>query len=235
MLSVVLPFWNQGDHVEKVLEEIIASLKSAGVRFELIPVVNGSTDHSFMVCQKVAKKHDNISPIELKTAGWGRAVNAGLAIARGDVLCYINTARSNPNDLLKMLEYAFQHPEVVVKADRVKRVGYPAFRTVASRIYNLECRILFGIRIHDIDGKPFIFPRKFNRLLTLRQPNILFDTELVAVCRKERYQIVEIPISTIPRISGTSTTTFRFALEMYLGVFRMWWDQFRVYHSQTRS
>lgn len=232
-LSIVLPFWNQGDHVERVIEDLIVALRTLNTEFELIPVVNGSTDRSMAECLKAAQRHTNIFPIEIQSAGWGRAVNAGLAKARGDILCYINTSRSNPTDLVTMLQYAFLHPEVVVKADRVERIGYPAYRQAASRLYNLECRLLFGTVVHDIDGKPFIFPRKFTCLMALQQQNILFDTEFVAVCRKEHYPIKELPIVTIPRISGISTTSFRFALEMYFGVVKMWWQQFRNYHPRT--
>jgi glycosyltransferase involved in cell wall biosynthesis len=186
---------------------------------EIILVVNGATDASAEVCAALAAENDRVRWLELPEAGWGRAVRAGLADARGDVLCYTNSARTTPEMLRLMLVYEHAYPNVVLKASRRIRDNWR--RRLGSVLYNLEARALFDLAVWDVNGTPKVFPRKFERLMQLQRNDDLIDLEFVVTCQREGYPIIDVPILATVRHGGKSTTNYGAALKLYVGAWRM--------------
>jgi hypothetical protein len=147
-------------------------------------------------------------------------VRLGLGAARGDLLCYTNSARTTAEDLLLFVLYARSHPDVVLKANRKIRERWT--RRLGSLVYNLECRVLFDLSNWDVNGTPKIFPRTFGRLLALSRDDDLIDAEFSMICRREGYPMLEVPIFSSRRHGGRSTTTLRSAVRMYWGAYRLW-------------
>ena len=150
LISVVLPVYNQADHVELVVREYEEVLERLPVPHELVLVVNGSTDASLDICRALESELDTVRVVHSEIAGWGRAVRLGLEAARGDLLCYTNLARTSPEDLTLLLLYATVQPDVVVKANR--KIRDSATRRIASLLYNLECCALFDLSYWDVNG-----------------------------------------------------------------------------------
>lgn len=215
-LSVVLPVHDQADHIVAVVEEHVAALATLPHRFEVLLVPNGCHDRSPALCAELADRHEPVHSLVLDEGGWGRAVRHGLAAARGDTLCYTNSARTDADDLRRALAYAAALPEdVVVKANRKIREG--VVRRAGSLLYNLECRALFDLSAWDVNGTPKVFPRSFDRLLHLTRDDDLIDTEFALVCRAEGYPMIELPLFSTSRAGGRSTTGFTTAWRLYRG------------------
>lgn len=159
----------------------------------------------------------------LRAGGWGRAVRHGLAEARGDLIAYTNSARTQPDDVVLAFLYGLAYEGVVVKANR--KIRESALRRFGSLAYNLECRALFDLPTWDINGTPKVFPRRFARLLELTRDDDLIDAEFTIVCRREGYPIVEVPVISTRRFGGRSTTNLATALRLYWGAVRMWADR----------
>lgn len=221
LVSVILPIYNQADHVTGVVENYIECLRPLPIRFELVLVVNGCRDASLDVCQALAAKHPEILLVHSVPGGWGLAVCLGLAAARGECLCYTNSARTTGEMLVACLEAWLARPECVIKALRQERQGL--LRGIGSFLYNLECRLLFGITVRDINGTPKCFSRNYTQLLDLREPGDLIDAEFNAVCCKAGYVVQEVPILMTKRNGGVSTTNYKTALSLLTGVWKLWW------------
>jgi glycosyltransferase involved in cell wall biosynthesis len=217
--SVILPIHNQAEHVRPVVEGHIAALRRLEREFELILVLNGCADRSEEICRELAEEHPQVETIVLEQGGWGRAVRAGLAAARGEHVCYANSARTTPEMLTLLLIYASAYSGVVVKANR--RIRDSWFRRLGSLLFNLECRALFDLSVWDINGTPKVFPREFTHLLELRRDDDLIDLEFNAVCKREGYPVIEVPLLATVRHGGRSTTNVRSALRLYAGAWRM--------------
>jgi glycosyltransferase involved in cell wall biosynthesis len=220
LISVILPVYNQADHIEAVVEEYETALVKIPTSHELLLVVNGCRDDSLDVCKDLAKRHQTVSVIHTEKAGWGRAVVLGLATAVGDLLCYTNLARTHAKDLTLILLYATVHPDIVIKANRKIRDHW--HRRLGSLLYNLECRALFDLSYWDINGTPKVFPRKFGKLMSLSRQDDLIDAEFNALCRREGYPVLEVPIFSTLRHGGASSTNYVSALKMYWGAVRLW-------------
>ena len=219
VFSVILPIYNQSDHIETIVQEYETVLRKIGHPYELILVVNGSHDHSLEICQKLEQQHVSVRTIHSRKGGWGLAVKLGLKEAQGELLCYTNSARTSPQDLLLLLLYAYAHPDVIIKANRKIRESW--VRRLGSLLYNLECRALFDLAYWDINGTPKVFPRRFEKLLTLERDDDLIDVEFNALCRIHGYPVLEVPIFSYQRFGGKSTTTYKSALKLYWGAYQL--------------
>ena len=221
LASIVLPVYNQESHIQAVLEEYVSGLDRLHIPFELLPVVNGPRrDRSLEICHELQSKFRCIRTLCIDGGGWGRAVRFGLSEARGDLLCFTNSARTTSRDLLLALVYGSVHEDAVIKANRKIRAG--TGRRLGSLIYNLECRALFDLPYWDINGTPKVFSRSLSQLLELTRNDDLIDLEFNIICRRADYPVIEIPIFSSKRHSGKSTTSLNSAFDMYLGAWQLY-------------
>jgi glycosyltransferase involved in cell wall biosynthesis len=226
LVSIVLPVYNQADHLEQVIPAYEDALARLPIAHELVLVPNGCRDESPQICRELAARYPTVQTYESPKGGWGRAVQLGLASAKGDLLCYTNLARTGPSELLLLLMYASVYPNAVVKANRKIRESWR--RRLGSLLYNLECRALFDLSYWDVNGTPKVFPRTFGKLLSLTRDDDLIDAEFAYICRREDYPMLEVPIFSTRRHGGKTTTNYRSALKMYWGAYKLWLAARRV-------
>ena len=220
LASIILPVHNQESHIQAILEEYACALERLPIPFELLPVINGPRrDRSLQICQELQSKLSCIRTLCIDAGGWGRAVRFGLSQAKGDLLCFTNSARTNSRELLLALVYGSIHDDTVIKANR--KIRFSVRRRLGSLLYNLECRALFDLPYWDINGTPKVFSRKLSRLLELTRDDDLVDLEFNVICRMEDYPVIELPIFSSKRHSGKSTTSLSSAYRMYLGAWQL--------------
>jgi glycosyltransferase involved in cell wall biosynthesis len=226
LISIIMPVHNQAGHIERIIERYINKLKKLPLPYEMILVVNGCTDDSLDLSNKLKERYENVKVINIEKSGWGRAVIAGLKSSEGGLLCFTNSARTSDGDLLQSLLYATANADVVVKANRKIRDSW--VRSAGSILYNIECRTLFDLSCWDINGTPKIFPRRFERLFSLTENGNLLDLEFNIICKEEGYPMIEIPIFSSYRHSGSSTTGLRSA-------FKMFWKAFLISRERNQK
>lgn len=218
-LSLILPAYRQAGTVEAIVgghEEALASLP---LEHETLVVVNGPRDGTLEAARRLEGRFPAVRVVE-SDPGWGRAVRRGLGGAGGDLICFTNSARTAPDDLIRVLREAVGNPGTVVKAKRGVRDNWK--RRWGSLLYNLECRLLFRLTNSDVNGTPKAFPRTFDGLLGLSRDDDLIDLEFSVVCRERGYPLVEIPVESTRRHGGESTTTYGSAIRMYRGAAALW-------------
>lgn len=218
--SLILPIHNQADHIVQVVQGFLADFAKLERPCELVLVPNGCHDASVEICRGLAAQYpDRVQLVVLERGGWGKAIKAGMDIARGEVVGYTNSARTRPETATLMIAYAIAYPNTVLKATR--RVRESALRRAGSVLYNFECRRLFDLATWDIDGTPKFFPRSFRHLWQLDSGGELYDLEFMRACRYAGYPMIEIPIFSTERFGGKSTTSYKSAVRMLSGAYRL--------------
>jgi glycosyltransferase involved in cell wall biosynthesis len=220
LISVVLPVHNQASHIAAIVESYRSALSDLGRPYEIVLVLNGCTDDSLDVCQQIADAYPGLRVINEPRSGWGLAVNEGLRVARGDLLCYTNCARTSAADLQLLIRKGLDRPDTVFKAIRLVRDNWK--RRLGSLLYNTECRILFALNTRDVNATPKVFSRAHAPLLSLTSDGDLLDAEFMLTCRRKGFPVIEVPILSNRRQGGSSTTNYASAVRMYAGVFRLW-------------
>ena len=90
--------------VENVVENCIKSMLSQTFsKFELILIDDGSPDSSGKICDEWAKKDGRIKVIHQKNGGQCAARNAGLKIAMGDRIMFLDSDDCVRNNILEKL------------------------------------------------------------------------------------------------------------------------------------
>jgi glycosyltransferase involved in cell wall biosynthesis len=218
-LSVVLPCRNQEDHIEDVLKSYAGPLERTGWSYELVVVPNACSDRTAQILQSVSESDPRICVLENPRGGWGLSVLTGLAAARGSMLCYTNSARTDPEHVVAVVELCLKSGPCLAKARREKREA--PLREAGSWLYNIEGRLLFGIRARDVNGTPKVFSRELFRDLRLFSEGDLLDLELMAKVSRLDVPIVELPVRGFGRHGGRSSTNLKTAWALYTGAFRL--------------
>lgn len=100
MISVIVPIYN----VEKYLSRCIDSiLNQSFTDLEIILVDDGSTDNCGKICDKYKLIDDRIKVIHKKNGGLSDARNAGITVAKGKYLMFVDSDDFIDNDMCKIL------------------------------------------------------------------------------------------------------------------------------------
>lgn len=86
-ISVIVPVYNMERYLDKALE----SLRSQTIGdIEIIVVNDGSVDRSLEICEKHKKEDDRIVVLNRENGGVSSARNAGLEVARGEYIAFLD-------------------------------------------------------------------------------------------------------------------------------------------------
>ena len=87
-ISVIIPIYNVADYLPKCIESVINQTYK---KLEIILVDDGSPDRCPEICDEYAKKDKRIKVIHKKNGGLSDARNAGLEIAKGEYISFIDS------------------------------------------------------------------------------------------------------------------------------------------------
>lgn len=87
-ISIIVPVYNVEKYLEKCIESI---LRQTMQDFEIILINDGSSDSSGSICDKYVEKDYRIKVIHQTNQGQGAARNAGLKIAIGDFIGFVDS------------------------------------------------------------------------------------------------------------------------------------------------
>lgn len=96
--SVIIPVYNVQDYLSECLDSIVGQTLTD---IEIICVDNGSMDESLEILKKYAKRDKRIKILEIGRSNAGAARNAGLAVANGEFLYFIDSDDYCETDLLE--------------------------------------------------------------------------------------------------------------------------------------
>ena len=215
--SVILPVYNQSQDIERIIKEYPEKLDKLNIPWELIFIVNGSKDDSYVKLSYYIKAFPNVHVYNLDIPGWGHSVKFGISKSTGQYICYTNSARTDIEDLILIMKYALINENIVIKANRIIRDSF--IRKLGSTIYNLEFRLLFRIPVWDVNATPKVISAKIIREFDLQEDSDLIDAELIVKCMKMNKHFIEVPVVNTKRFHGRSTTNVISAIRMYFGLF----------------
>ena len=87
-VSLIVPIYNVAPWLNRCLDSILAQTRGD---FQLILVDDGSTDACSAICDEYAAKDSRIQVIHKENGGLSSARNAGLEVADGEYICFIDS------------------------------------------------------------------------------------------------------------------------------------------------
>ena len=221
-LSVVLPTYNEEPNLEPVLRQALDCLPRLAEEFEVIVVDDGSTDGTAAVAESlVAEHHPRVRLLRHeRNQGYGAALRTGFSRTRHEYVFYTDADRQFDIAELEYLLPLLREYDAVV-GFRVYRYDSPA-RLVASTVYNWIVRLLFRVRVRDVDCSFKLFRREVIDKITIECTDFFVDTELVAKARKWNFRIVEKGVRHYARVAGETSVRASDVPRTLRTIARMW-------------
>ena len=120
LISVILPVYR----VEKYLDRCLQSITGQTYRnLEIILVDDGSPDRSGAICDAWAEKDSRIRVIHQKNSGGGPARNAGLDLATGELLAFVDSDDYIACDMFAHLYSLLETGADVAECDYLETAG----------------------------------------------------------------------------------------------------------------
>lgn len=88
MISIIIPIYNAEKYLMRCISSVVSQSYS---NIEVILVNDGSTDGSLSVCESLVANDDRIKIISQKNGGVSKARNAGIALANGDYIMFVDS------------------------------------------------------------------------------------------------------------------------------------------------
>lgn len=226
LLSLVIPAYNEESRLPATLTRISDALELRGEPYEVLVVVNGSTDRTADVVKAAAVRDPNIRLIVTPLAGKGRAVRIGVTESRGNRIVFADADLSTPIEEVVGLTDQLDAKHQVVIASRegggARRMGEPYLRHLMGRVFNMLVQALAVRGIQDTQCGFKAFTRACARDVFSRQRIVGFgfDVEVLFVARKLGYGIKEVPV-TWEYAASSRVDPLRDTIRMFRDVLRV--------------
>jgi len=207
-LSYFFPAHNEDANLEGLVAEALEMLPSIADAFEIIAVNDGSTDRTAEIADRLASEHpDVVRTVHHRVnRGYGEALRSGFAAARFGLIAFTDGDRqfrvADLGRLTARLE-ADDQPDVVA-GYRIRRAD-PVVRIVYARTYKLANRLLFGLRVRDVDCACKLFRREALEGIRVESGGAFFSAELLIKVRAADRTVVEVGVPHYPRTAGSPT------------------------------
>ena len=218
LLSIIVPIYK----VEEFLEECIESiLKQEFKDYELILVDDGSPDACGEICDDYAAKDSRIKVIHKTNGGQSSARNAGIDIAQGRYLSFIDSDDFISNDYyLKNMQYLTMFPNVDMLVAQV--CYYDKIKNIivynASSLFNEKKHILEYMFSVKYIASPWINIYKKEIFQELRFPEgRIYEDAYLLPYIAQRVRLIHISNQGVYyyRQRENSTTSIGFVLNSY--------------------
>ncbi len=227
-LTIVVPAHNEEHRIRPFLDAYLGYfVPRYGAALEFIVVVNYSNDRTADIVREYHARYPQIRLIEEpRRVGKGGALLLGFAAARGDLVGFVDADGATPPAAFEDLVANIGTAGAIIASRWLKGAvvspRQPWSRRVASRVFNLMVRILFGVRISDTQCGAKLLRRETLRAILphLGITHWAFDVDLIFQVRRAGYAIIERP-TIWQDVSGSKVQVTRASLEMVLAMARL--------------
>ncbi|MFQ6101593.1 MAG: glycosyltransferase family 2 protein [Anaerolineae bacterium] len=227
-LTLFFPMYNEKETVERMVNKALNVLETLADGYEVIIVDDASTDGSERIAGQLARRYPQVRVVRHpRNLGYGAALRTGLQSATKELIFF--TDCDEPVDLREIERaLALVGPDVdMVVGYRINRYDTPR-RFIYSKVYNFLCRLLFDIRVRDINFSFKLLKREILQRIQLSAGSVFIDGELLAEAARYGYRVVEIPVQYFPRRSGNSSFDNLHAAAYALEEMLTYWWRTRV-------
>lgn len=197
-VSVILPARNEEKLIASSLSNIYKYFSNKKYLYEILVVVNGSTDKTASIVTdfiKNQKANNRIKLIKSK-AGYGYALKQGLIISKGDYIVVLNVDFYDLH-LIDLIDIDLCGRDFIIgsKMANWSEDKRSFKRKAISYLFNLYIKIVHSFRGSDTHGIK-IFKRKVLKavLPKCKTATGIFDTEFVLRAQYAGFKFADFPV-----------------------------------------
>ena len=224
-ISIFFPAYNEETNIKytvlgakKVTEKLFSD-------FEIIIINDGSTDRTGKIADKLAQKHQEVKVVHHKpNRGYGGALISGFKQAKKELVFFSDADLQFDLKEIKNLLFYIDRYDIVIGYRNPRKD--PPLRILNAFGWKLLNRILFDLKIKDIDCAFKLFRQKVIRSIKIESKGAMVSAELLIKLRDKGYKFKEVPVKHLPRISGKPTGA---KLKVIIKAFKELWSFYQVY------
>jgi len=221
-ISGVLPAYNEEENVETATRRMAEVFDSLGFReWEIIIVDDGSVDRTGEIADRLRAEDPRIRVFHHNpNEGYAKALRTGFSNSRYGLIFYTDSDNQFDVSELSNLLPLIQDCDIV-NGFRIYRFD-PLTRLVLSWGFNLLVRMVFWIKVRDIDCAFKLFRREVFDKVTIESKKFFVDAEVLAKARYYGFRMKEIGVRHYPRPAGRSTVRPSHIPSTLLELGRIW-------------
>ena len=201
-VSVLVPAKDEADNLPDFLRQCAQALGSAGFRFEVVIVDDGSRDRSSVLLAELAREYPWLQTVRhRRQRGIADALRSASEAASGEVMVfYPADLQYLPEDIPRLVAPVLEGRADVVTGTKVGRYE----KAFVSGVYNRLCRWLFGVQVEDLNSV-----KAWRREVMSRQqfrPD--WHRYMVVIAAADGYRLSSVPVPLHPRRAGVSKFTW---------------------------
>ena len=191
-VTVIVPAFNEAENISPLLAELSVKLPED---YEVIVVDDGSTDGTYDTAVVAQAQYRFLTVCRHRTnIGKTAAIMTGVEKAQGEFVSIFDAdLQFRPEDVVAQVEKLREGWDLVTGR---KQGRYE--KQMVSSIYNGLARMMFGIKVHDINALK-TFRREVLEGLSLRKD---WHRYIVPLAAARGFRVTEIPVELRPRKFG---------------------------------
>jgi glycosyltransferase involved in cell wall biosynthesis len=225
-LSVFFPAYNDSGTIASLVIRAVQVAGTLTPDFEVIVVNDGSKDTTPQILDELAKVYPHRVRIVHHThnRGYGGALRSGFATASKDLVFYTDgDAQYDPSEMALLWEH--MRPDVDwVNGYKISRSD-PMHRIIIGRVYHHMVKILFGLKVRDVDCDFRLIRRRVFDDVRLEKNSGVICLEMMKKFHDGGFRVAEVPVHHYHRAYGKSQFfNFRRIFKTAIDVMRLWWS-----------
>lgn len=232
-LSVIIPCFNEGRRIYENVQKIEKYLKNNFENFEIITVNDGSLDNTGEELKRLQKDLSIKIINHKKNQGKGQAVKDGFLASQKEVVMFMDADMAIPVEELGKFFKEIKNGYQIVIASRFipgLKIIRPVlwYRQILEKIYRILRIIIIDARnVKDTQCGFKVFTRRamLDIFPYLTVKRFAFDSEVIFLAKKRRYEIKELPI-TLQNPIVSSVRIYSDSVNMFLDLLRIRWNDF---------
>lgn len=224
--TIVLPCFNEQDHVLREIERISLAMDKSGITYELLAVDDASTDNTLARLREAEKDFPQLRVVHFpRNGGAGTVRRIGTQQAKGDVVVWTDADMTYPNERIpEFVTMLDEHPEIdqVVGARTSEEGTYKLLRVPAKWFVRKLAERLTNARIPDLNSGLRAFRRPVALpYLRLLPPGFSCVTTITLAFLSNEHEVRYVPIDYARRAGRSKFHFFSDAYRYLLQVVRM--------------
>jgi glycosyltransferase involved in cell wall biosynthesis len=149
-MSIVVPFYNESQNIQRMYQAIIEAVAPLGITFEMVFVDDGSKDDTLSLAVELARNDPRLRVVKFRrNFGQTPAMAAGIEHARGEILVTMDgDLQNDPTDIQNLIAKMDEGYDIVV-GWRFNRQDKLVSRKIPSKIANWLIGRVTGVPIKD--------------------------------------------------------------------------------------
>jgi glycosyltransferase involved in cell wall biosynthesis len=203
-LSVILPAHNEEEAIATTVQEVIETLSTWMLDFEVIVVDDGSQDHTGMILDTMVATHPCLKVIHHSVnQGYGAALVSGFEAVTRDLAFFMDSdGQFDIHDLEQFFPLIEEYNAVLgYRIDRqdvwMRKFNAWGWKILVGKV--------FGIYVRDVDCAFKLYPANFFHEYKLETRGAMINTEILYKFTRAGNTYTQVGVRHLPRHGGRPT------------------------------